>query len=141
MPGALVDTNILVYAYQADGADPRSKVAKEVLAGFVLAGGGFVSVQSLSEFSSVCLTKVRPPLAPGKVRGVVDDLEQAFTVLAPTAGTVKAALSGVEKHRLSFWDAMVWAVAKENDLEEVLSEDFQEGLEIEGVRFRNPLRP
>jgi predicted nucleic acid-binding protein len=141
MPGALVDTNILVYAYQAAGNDPRSKAAKEILEEFVLAGGGFVGVQNLSEFSSVCLTKVHPPLSPGDVRGVVVDLEQGLTVLAPTAGTVKAALGAVEKHSLSFWDAMIWAVAKENGLDEVLSEDFQEGREIEGVRFRNPLKP
>jgi predicted nucleic acid-binding protein len=41
---------------------------------------------------------------------------------------------------MSFWDAMLWAVAKENEVTEIGTEDFQDGRLAEGVRFRNPLR-
>jgi len=140
MAAALVDTNLLVYAYQADAKDARCRKAKEVLAALILGGEGFVSVQGLAELSSVFLTKQKPPLAPAAIQAILRDLETALTVLSPTADTVRDALGAVAAHRLSFWDAMVWSVARENGLGEVLSEDFQDGRSLQGVRFRNPLR-
>jgi predicted nucleic acid-binding protein len=44
----------------------------------------------------------------------------------------------VEQHSLSFWDAMLWAVVKQAGGTLLLSEDLQDGRELEGVRFRNP---
>jgi predicted nucleic acid-binding protein len=39
---------------------------------------------------------------------------------------------------LSFWDALIWAAAKENGIPVVYTEDFQHGRDIEGVRIINP---
>jgi predicted nucleic acid-binding protein len=39
---------------------------------------------------------------------------------------------------MSYWDALVWATARLNQISVVLSEDFQEGRILEGVRFMNP---
>ncbi len=140
MPGVLVDTNILVYAYQPGGSDPRIALAKRVLSERTLAGDGFVSVQNLAELSSVCLTKVKPPLTSKKIQDLLGDLEMVLSVLRPSADTVKSAVSAVDRHGLSFWDAMLWSIAKENGLAEILSEDLQDGQILEGVRFRNPLK-
>lgn len=140
MAGALVDTNLLVYAYQPTSGDPRIPRAKKILADRMSAGDGFVSVQNLAELSAVCLTKLTPPLPISALRQILLDVEAALAVLAPSADTVRSAVSGVGKHRLSFWDAMLWAVAKEGGLDEILSEDLQDGQTVEGVRFRNPLK-
>jgi len=140
MTGVLVDTNILVYAYRMDPSDPRHGKAKEALAELMLAGGGYVGVQGLAELSSVFLTKLKPPLSPSEIHGIVTDVEAALSVLRPGAETVKGALKAVEAHQLSFWDAMVWSVARENAVGEILTGDFQDGRVVEGVRFRNPLK-
>lgn len=140
MTGVLVDTNVLVYAYHTATGDPRIDKAKNALAERSLLGDGFVSIQNLAELASVCLSKVKPPVAPADIRATIEGLETFLSVLRPTADTVKAAVLSVEKHKLSFWDAMVWAIAKENAIDQVLSEDFQDGRVIEGVRFRNPLQ-
>lgn len=140
MSGALVDTNILVYAYEPASADPRAPKAKKSMIEHVVAGDGYVSVQNLAELSSVCLTKLQPPLQPSVIRDILRDVGTALSVLRPSTSTVESALVGVEKHQLSFWDAMLWAIAKENGVGEILSEDFQDGQTLEGVRFRNPLK-
>jgi predicted nucleic acid-binding protein len=44
----------------------------------------------------------------------------------------------VEQHKISFWDAMLWAVAKQAEVKVLLSEDFQHERELEGIRFQNP---
>lgn len=140
MSGILVDTNILLYAYRPAEADPRSAAARRVLAERMRRGDGYVSVQNLAELSAVCLTKLKPPLEMGVLREILDGLEAELAVLRPSSGTVRTALDGVEKHGLSFWDAMLWAIAAENNLSEIHSEDFQDGKVLGGVRFRNPLR-
>jgi predicted nucleic acid-binding protein len=59
-------------------------------------------------------------------------------VVAATPGSLRLAVRAVEQHRLSFWDAMQWAVAKQAGATLLLSEDLQHGRELEGVRFQNP---
>lgn len=139
MSGVLVDTNILVYAYYPAG-DPRSEKAKAVLEERGDRGDGFVSVQNLAELSAFCLNKAKPPVSVPGVRATLDSVEALFSMVRPGSETVRSALHAVEKHRLSFWDALIWAQAKENGLDEILTEDMQDGQVVEGVRIRNPLR-
>jgi predicted nucleic acid-binding protein len=50
------------------------------------------------------------------------------------------AIRGVKVHLLSFWDAMIWATAKQAKMEKIYTEDFQHGRIVEGVSFINPFR-
>jgi len=83
-------------------------------------------------------TQLASPVPAAKVRETIAQLEQVFDVLRPSSRTVGTALHGVEKHGLPFWDSMVWAVAHENGIDEVLTEDLPARPQIEGVRYRNP---
>jgi predicted nucleic acid-binding protein len=60
-------------------------------------------------------------------------------VFPTTPETVLLAIDGVERHRLSFWDAMIWASALINGVFEIYSEDMQHGQMLDGVRIENPL--
>ena len=138
MSGVLIDTNILIHAYQSGDGDPRAGKAKDTLEELARLGNGFVSVQNLAEFSCVVRSRVESPASSSKVREAIAQLEQVFDVLRPSSHTVQAALHASEKHGLPFWDSMVWAVAHENGLSEVLTQDAPGRAEIEGVRYRNP---
>jgi len=48
---------------------------------------------------------------------------------------------GVRDHKLSYYDAQVWATARLNQVPVVFSEDFRDGSILEGVRFVNPFSP
>ena len=50
---------------------------------------------------------------------------------------VLEATRGVCEHRMSLWDAQIWAAAKLNQITIILSEDFGPQI-IEGVRVVNP---
>ena len=39
---------------------------------------------------------------------------------------------------ISFWDAMLWATARRAGCSAILSEDFQDGQVLQGVRFIDP---
>jgi stage V sporulation protein B len=94
-----------------------------------------VAVQVLAEYSHVML-RYRVPL--GTVRQDVASLRAAWTIFSPDAETVGLALLGVEAHRLSFWDAMLWALAKQNGVTVILSEDGPSGCVVGQVAFRSP---
>ena len=50
------------------------------------------------------------------------------------------AINAVNLHTLSFWDAMLWAVAREAGVTLLLSDDFQHDRILEGIRFCNPFK-
>jgi predicted nucleic acid-binding protein len=139
MSGVLVDTDVLIAAYQAGEGDPRAHRAKDALEDLARRGDGYLCVQNLEEFARVVGTKLPAPVPPARVRETLAQLERVFDVLRPSSRTVDAALHASEKHGLPFWDSMVWAVAHENGIDEVLTEEVPRRAEIEGVRYRNPL--
>ena len=57
-----------------------------------------------------------------------------------TKETVLAAVEGVRRYQLAYWDSLIWAAAKLNGVPYVLSEDFTHGQTLEAVTFLNPLR-
>jgi predicted nucleic acid-binding protein len=56
-------------------------------------------------------------------------------------GDLSAALGAVKTHRLAFWDAMLWAAAQRAGVRYLLSEDLQDGFELDSVKFVNPFEP
>lgn len=138
MSGVLIDTNILIAAYRAGEGDDRVARAKDVLEDLAVRGDGCLCVQNLTEFSRIVQTRLETPVPASRVRETIAQLEEVFDVLRPSSRTVARALHGVEKHGLDFWDSMIWAVAHENGVGEVLTGDVPSRPEIEGVRYRNP---
>jgi predicted nucleic acid-binding protein len=133
----LVDTNVLVYAY--DPADP----AKQARAATVLerlAGGhaGALSAQVLGEFFVTVTRRILPPLTQAEAERSVTNYARSWPVHDITWAGVLEAVRGVRRHRLPYWDSLIWATAKLNGVPNVLSEDFSHGALVDGVRFLNP---
>jgi predicted nucleic acid-binding protein len=138
MGGVLIDTDVLIRAYQSDAEDPRTAKAKEAVEELARRGNGFVAAQNLDEFASLLLERARPRVEPSRLRDALAGIGDVFGILHPGVRTLTNALHGVEKHRLGFWDSMIWAVAQENGIEEVLTSGPPPRAQIEGVRYRNP---
>lgn len=134
---ALVDSNVLVYAFDAASRDKQARAAR-LLAGIEPLGRGVLSTQVLGEFFRVVTERIPHPLAAAQARLEVERLVTAWPVLPITAPIVIEAARGVRDHRMSYWDAQLWATARLNQVDVVLSEDFQDGRILDGVRFVNP---
>ncbi len=134
----LVDTNILLYCYDFSDA-VKQQYAQEAVAALASVGAGALSTQVLSEFCANATRKLRPPLTIGEARDRVAHLLDLWTVLQVTGPVILEATRGVRDHRLSFWDAQIWAAAFLHRIPVVFSEDFSEGAVLEGVHFVNPL--
>jgi len=134
---ALVDTNVLIYAY--DRTDPTKQArAFEVLDHLTTTGQGLLSAQVLAEFFWVATTKLVDPLRPAEAEQQVQSYLKAWPVTEVTPLIVLEAIRGVREHRFAYWDAQIWSTALLNQVPVVLSEDFQDGLIIEGIRFLSP---
>lgn len=119
---AIIDASVLVYAAGIRADARRASLARELLERF--RPEACLSWQVLCEFSAVAL---RHGVGAGDCRVIVAEYSRSWTVLLPTASTLETALDGVRDHRLSFWDAMLWATAKENDLAAIVTEDGPQG--------------
>ena len=134
----LVDTNILVYAYDRTEYAKQGR-SRQVLDWLYQSGLGVLSTQVLGEFFSVVTRGLTPKMPARDGYAIIKDYASSWKVLPMTAETILESARGVVEHQLSFYDAQIWATAKLNDIPDILSEDFSHGRRIEGVVFRNPL--
>lgn len=134
----LIDANVLVYSIDQREPGKRER-ARKVLRKVARDGSAVLPSQALSEFANACLKKLRPPPDPATIQHEVERLLLTFQVLPLTGPVVLEALRGVREYGLSYFDAQVWAVARLGQVPVVLSEDFNPGSVLDGVRFVDPL--
>ena len=126
---AFFDTNILVYAQQADGKADRARA--------LFAGGGKISVQVLNEFSAVSRRKQRREW-DDIAEAISDVLAVVDPPLALTLDLHRAARTLAEDNRLSFYDALIVAAALEAGCNVLYTEDMQHGRKFGGLVIINP---
>lgn len=137
MAQVLIDSNVLVYTF--DQNEPRKQEqAVRVLGQLSASGNGLLSVQCLAEFASVSLRRLRPPLSAAEAADHIERFAQTFHILNLTAPIVIEAARGVRDHKLSYYDAQLWATARLNQIPTLFSEDFASNTSLAGVRFVNP---
>lgn len=135
MPSILLDTNVLVYAFDVRQTSLQKK-AKAIIFKAEETTTGCLSVQCLAEFFRVSTAKMQLPA--DEMFRQVEYWQSAFPVFSLTSQIVLEAARGVRDHQLSYYDAQIWASARLNQVPVIFSEDFQDGQILEGVRFINP---
>jgi predicted nucleic acid-binding protein len=129
-----VDTNVFVYAHDADEPAKRER-ALELLAEH--AASLVVSTQVLAEFYVVTTRKLAKPLEPEVAAAQLDDLSRG-TVVGMDSDLVRSAVSLSREHGLSLWDAMIVRAAVRGGCDVLFSEDMTDGATLDGVRVSNP---
>jgi predicted nucleic acid-binding protein len=130
------DTNVLVYA-DDDDAPAKQRLARDLWRDHRRTGTGVVSMQVLQEYFVTVTRKLK--LDPRKARRKVELLSE-FDVAAPEVADILAAIDLHRFHGFSFWDAVLLRTAQQSGCRVLLSEDFQEGREIDGIQVVNPFR-
>jgi predicted nucleic acid-binding protein len=136
----LVDTNVLVYAYDRT-APHKQQQALDTLDYLAIHGSGALSTQVLAEFFVAVTRKITTPLSLADAYVRLEHLLLAYTVLESSGLIVLEAARGTRDFHINFWDAQIWATARLNQIACILSEDFNTDSVIEGVRFVNPFAP
>lgn len=131
-----VDTNVLIYAHDLD-ADPKRTVAAAILKDLWSTRLGMLSTQVLQEFYVNVTRKIPSTLSPPVAREIVRSYS-AWPVQVLEPEMILRASEIEERHRLSFWDALIVTAALAGRAAKILSEDLQPGRMIEGVLIENP---
>ena len=132
---SFVDSNVLIYAHDAD-AGVKREAAAAVLRTLWAQRSGVLSTQVLHEFYVHVTRKIAAPLARSSARAVVD----AYTpwCVNTTAAETSAAFRIEDEAHISFWDALIVASARKAGAVRILSEDLNAGQTIAGIRIENP---
>jgi len=133
-----VDTNVLVYAYDAD-AGAKHQSARSHLRALWQNESGVISTQVLQEFYVSVTRKLGQPLPRQTAREVIATYG-AWPVHRPDVGDLLAASELEERHQLSFWDALIVVSARRAGARSLLTEDLQDGQRFEEVEVVSPFR-
>ena len=129
-----LDTNILVYAVDRDSGERH--VRARSLVGRAARRDCVLTVQALAEFFHATTRKNLLP--PERASVFVRNWLDVFQVASAGDMALVDAMDAVREHRLSFWDAMLWATARQSGCSAILSEDMQDGRRLSGVELINP---
>ncbi|MBI2144148.1 PIN domain-containing protein [Candidatus Woesearchaeota archaeon] len=135
---ALVDTNLLVYAY-AENSPKRQRAAEllnDCFAGKIKLA---LSFQNLGEFCNVSLTRYLLSTKDAWER--VEEFIGCgnFIKLSYGTTTFQKALEIVNSSKIDFWDAVLAATMKENAIDIIYTEDSDFG-KVEGIKAVNPFQ-
>ncbi|HEX7362184.1 MAG TPA: PIN domain-containing protein [Bryobacteraceae bacterium] len=131
-----LDTNILVYAY--DASSPAKQPIAQRLLRAALAGQCIVSAQVLAEFSATLLRKISPVMSANDLLVLLDALAPIKTV-ASDKGMVRRAVEARVAYGVHLYDGMIIAAAESAGCRRIWSEDLN-GQQYFGVRVENPFR-
>lgn len=129
MSKPFIDSNVILYLLSSD--ESKADKAEEIVA-----VGGMISVQVLSEVTSVCHRKLKMDWA--EIEAVLEAIKANLEVVPLTEKTHALAVQICQRYQLSFYDAHICAAAIEVGTTQLLSEDMQDGLVVDGVPIKNP---
>jgi predicted nucleic acid-binding protein len=127
MPDRLIDTNILVYAYDISEGK-KHEIAKDILKQIWIEGGGVVCLQNLMEFFVIITQKVENPIDAMIAKDIVYDFirSERWTIIDRDADTFLSAIELVSEFNIHLWDAAIAASMKENNITEIVTENVKD---------------
>lgn len=131
-----VDSNVLVYARDL-AAGSKQGSALRWMEHLWQARAGRLSFQVLSEFYVTVTSKLRPGMEADAALRDVRALN-AWRPVPVDGAVMDGAWLLQDRYGLSWWDALIVSTAQAAECGYLLSEDFQEGQELAGVRVINP---
>lgn len=135
---ALIDTNILVYAYDRSVKEKFIK-ANEIVKD-VWESRGAITLQNLCEFFAVVTQKVEMPLKIELAAQIVTDIfsSREWIVIDRSANTVIKAMNLCAQFKVHFWDALIAATMQENRVDTIITENDKDFKRIKGLTVINP---
>jgi predicted nucleic acid-binding protein len=133
-----VDTNVLVYLKDTANASKHAR-AEAWFASLWDSRRGRTSFQVLEEFYATVTQKLKPGLSQVEARETVHRL-LAWRPVTIDDAVLDAAFVAQDRYSISFWDALILGAAQASGCSHLLTEDLQDGQDLDGVVVVNPFR-
>ncbi|MCM2466356.1 PIN domain-containing protein [Methanoculleus oceani] len=137
----LIDTNVLVYLFDADTPD-KQRISKDLVTACWRSETRYsVSAQNLAEFSVVVTEKVANPMPVEDVQRFIQAIQDfdGWNVVGYGSETILSAHEIRDRHHVHFWDALLAATMIEHSIDTIITEDAHL-LRIPGITVVNPYR-
>lgn len=135
-PTVFIDTNVLVYAFDAD-AGHKFKKAQSILRDCWDNQSGSLSTQVLQEFYVTVTRKLANKMDKQSARNILQ-VYKAWSVHSTTPEDIIDASEFEDRYKLSFWDSLIIVVAQKTGAETLYSEDMQDGQKFSALTIVNP---
>ncbi len=136
-----VDTNILVYARDESESEKQPQ-ARQWLEFLWKTHQGRISTQVLQEYYQVVTRRLRPGLQRDIAREDIRDL-MIWRPIAVDRQVMEQAWAAEDRFQLSWWDALIVGAARQLRCRYLLTEDLQDGQDLNGLTivdpFNNPI--
>ncbi len=133
----LIDTNIIVYAFDRDEPEKRKKALAAVLA-IQNEGRAAISNQVMAEVFSVLSGKKAVPAEEAETIIQLFAASPAWKKIAYTERTVVRAAAIKKVYGTPFWDALIAATMEEHSISLLLTENTKHFARIPFVQAKNP---
>lgn len=133
-----LDTNVLVYSEDKRDQSGRREIAKALILELGLRGA-IIPVQVLAELANVCAHKLK--FVPADAVEIIQAHLVVFDCPTSEPLDIIAASQISARYRISYFDALICAVASRARATVLLSEDMADGMEIDGLRIVDPFDP
>ena len=134
-----VDTNILVYDRDARDTAKHERARAWMAMLWERPGLGVVSSQVLTEFYWTVTRKLKPGLSDESARRLVRTLF-AWEFVEVDQTVIAEAWHVQDRFALSFWDSLIVAAARLARCRTLLTEDLQDGQDLDGLIVVDPFR-
>jgi predicted nucleic acid-binding protein len=134
-----VDTNVFVYAFDADEPVKQAK-ALDLLQRLTAAGGSTVLPWQVAAelLSNLRKRESEGRIVAGEVESRFRKCLAMFPLAIPAAQVFSTYFALRSRFSLSHWDSMLLAACKETGVTTLYSEDMDAGTDYDGLRIINP---
>jgi len=121
---AFIDTNVLIYLYSED-EERKQDISQRAVDKYDCV----VSTQVLSEFSNVCVGKLKR--SPEEVGAAIDEIAGQTKVSLIEKHIIKSALDIHRRYKYTYFDSLIIASALNSECRYLITEDLADGQVID----------
>ena len=137
----LIDSNILIYAYDRSEKTKNKIAAKLIKQCFERKTKYNLSVQNLSEFFVVVTKKIDMLLSKRDALEIINEIVEfdTWTILSIKPSSIILAIKISEEYNMSYWDSLLAATMKENGITTIYTEN-EKDFKIPWIKVINPFK-
>lgn len=132
-----IDTNVIIYLFDETAPEKRRK-AEEIIYTALESKGACVSYQVIQETLNVLTGKITKTVTPEDARLFFLCVLSPLWKVSPTQKLYIRALDISGRYGYGFYDSLILSAAIEAGCNRVISEDLQDGQQVESVKIVNP---
>ena len=135
----IIDTNILIYS--VDTTDKEKQIiAREIISATSIQDNAHISIQNLAEFSNAVTRRTQYPFTHEEAKNYVRNFADVFNVMAYSEKEIQTAHDICHNYKTHFWDALLAATMKANNINIIITENEKDFKKIKGITVINPFK-